>query len=218
MALVESVKKGGPYSKDEREERQKEVYRLRFELKYSAVKIADMLNVNRNTVGEDIEYLIFQIGSKFGIENLGSFLVEEIEFLNNQRQSLLEELEKEDDIEKKLRIRKLVFDMGQKITSFVIKIAEKKIAINRFNITHDISEDDIIELIMSMSVESRKRESKEGILQRVITLKKCDIGYAESVFNTMRKLGLDLFADDKGIRINYNIASFASHRGYTKSN
>ena len=71
---------------------------------------------------------------------------------------------------------------------------------------------------MSMSVESRKRETKEGLLQRIITLRKCDIEYAESVFNTMRKLGLDLFMKNWMGSKYYNIASFASHRGYTKNN
>ena len=142
MVALSQEKKGGPYSKDERENRQKEVYRLYFKSGYSAVKIADMLNVHPNTVKEDIKYWNFQIGSRFGVENLGSFLVKEIEILDIQRQSLLEELEKEDDIEKKLRIRKLHFDMGQKIVGFVLKIAEKNIAVNKFNINHDISEDD----------------------------------------------------------------------------
>jgi len=172
---IEPKKKGGPHSKNEREKRQKEVYRLYFESCYPAVKIAEMLNVNRNTISEDIKFWNFQIGSKFGVENLGSFLVKEIEILNIQRQNLFEELEKEDGIEKKLRIRKLLFDMGQKIVGFVLKIAEKKIEVNRFNIIHEISEDEIKELVMSMSVESRKDETKEGLLQRIITQKKCEI-------------------------------------------
>lgn len=177
-----------------------------------------MLNVHRNTIMEDIKYWNFQIGSKFGIENIGSFLVKEIESLDIQRQNLLEELEKEDDIEKKLRIRKLLFDMSQKIIGFGLKIVEKNIKINRFEITHEIFEEEIKDLVMSMSVESRKGETKKGLLQRVITLKKCDIGYAESVFNTMRELGLDLFMKNMGYQKYYNIASFASHRGYTKKN
>jgi len=217
MTLAQE-KNGGPYSKVERENRQKEVYRLCYECGYPAVKIAEILDVHRNTISDDIKYWNFQIGSKLGAENIGSFLVKEIEILNIQRQKLLEELEKQDDIEKKLRIRKLVVDMGQKIVGFVLKIAEKNIAVNKFNITHEVSEDEIKDVIMSMSKESRKSESKEGLLQRIITLRKCDIEYAESVFNTMRKLGLDLFMDDNRFGVRYNITSFASHRGYTKNN
>lgn len=56
MAL-EQEKKGGPYTKDERETRQKEVSRFYFEFGYSAVKIADLMKVNRNTINEDIKYL-----------------------------------------------------------------------------------------------------------------------------------------------------------------
>lgn len=57
MALSKLEKKGGPYTKQEKEDRQNEVYRLHFEYGSSAVKIAEMLNVNRNTINEDIKYL-----------------------------------------------------------------------------------------------------------------------------------------------------------------
>ena len=39
MALVENVKKGGPYTKKEQEDRRQEVFRLHFEKRYSAVKM-----------------------------------------------------------------------------------------------------------------------------------------------------------------------------------
>jgi len=41
---VAQEKKGGPYSKDEREKRQNEVFRLHFEYGYSATKIADLMS------------------------------------------------------------------------------------------------------------------------------------------------------------------------------
>jgi len=43
MALSEPEKKGGPYTKQEREKRQNKVYKLYFEIGHSAVKIAEML-------------------------------------------------------------------------------------------------------------------------------------------------------------------------------
>ncbi len=49
MVLSEPEKKGGPYTKQEKEDRQIEVNKLHFEYGYSAVKIAEMLNVNRKT-------------------------------------------------------------------------------------------------------------------------------------------------------------------------
>ena len=54
---VQNEKDGGPYTKDERTKRQNEVARLHFEYGYSAVKIAEMMKVNRNTINSDIKYL-----------------------------------------------------------------------------------------------------------------------------------------------------------------
>ena len=58
---VENEKEGGPYTKDERTKRQNEVARLHFEYGYSAVKIAGMMRVNRNTINSDIKYLYSSI-------------------------------------------------------------------------------------------------------------------------------------------------------------
>jgi len=212
-------KKGGPYSKIVQKDKKSQVYTLHFEKGYTAIQIAEKIGVNRNTVSDYIRYWNSQIGSSFGEENLGSAISTQLESLQIQRQNLLSELEKQDDIEKRLRIRRLLFDMDQRITGFVLKIAEKSIKTSRFNICYDVSEEEIKSLIMSMSKEARKNETREGLLQRIISLQKCDLEYAESVFNTMRKLGLDLFELKFGSYKNdenpsYNIASFASHRGF----
>ena len=50
MALAEEIKKGGPYTKKEQDERRQEVFKLHFEKGYSASKIFEMLKVNRNTI------------------------------------------------------------------------------------------------------------------------------------------------------------------------
>jgi len=56
MALVEQVKKGGPYTKKEQDDRRQEVFKLHFEKGYSAMKISEVLNMNRNTINEDIRH------------------------------------------------------------------------------------------------------------------------------------------------------------------
>ena len=55
MALVQE-KNGGPYSRDDREKRQNEVFRLHFEFGYPATRIAELMNINRNTINADIKY------------------------------------------------------------------------------------------------------------------------------------------------------------------
>ena len=49
-------KKGGPYSKTDRQTRREEVYRLHFEYGYSALKISELMKINRNTINGDIQY------------------------------------------------------------------------------------------------------------------------------------------------------------------
>jgi len=74
MALVEPEKKGGPYTRKEQEERRLEVYRLHYEENYSAVKIAEVLNVNRNTVSEDLKFWNTQFAREIKTHNLVSKL------------------------------------------------------------------------------------------------------------------------------------------------
>jgi len=56
MAIVLQKKNGGPHTKKDKEKRQSEVYNLHFEKGYSAVRISEMINVNRNTLNDDIKY------------------------------------------------------------------------------------------------------------------------------------------------------------------
>ena len=56
MAVVLEKRNGGPYTKKEQEQRRSKVYNLHFEKGHSAVKIAETINVNRNTINDDIKY------------------------------------------------------------------------------------------------------------------------------------------------------------------
>lgn len=60
--LVRPRKKFAPYTKAERLKRRKEVYRLHFELGIPAIRIADMMNVDKNTVNNDIQLLYRELG------------------------------------------------------------------------------------------------------------------------------------------------------------
>jgi hypothetical protein len=70
MVLAEQVKKGGRYTKREQEERKLQVYHLHFEQNKPAVKIAELLNVNRNTVNDDIIYWHQQLASEMNAQTL----------------------------------------------------------------------------------------------------------------------------------------------------
>ena len=63
MTLVEKM--GGPYTKKEQQQRKDKVFTLYFEENLSAVKIAKILNVNRNTINEDVKFLYKDIASEY---------------------------------------------------------------------------------------------------------------------------------------------------------
>ena len=79
MALAEQIKKGGPYTKKEQEERKIQVYHLHFEENKSAVKISDLLNVNRNTINEDIRYWHSQLANEMKAQDLTAKMTKQIQ-------------------------------------------------------------------------------------------------------------------------------------------
>ena len=78
MALVEPQKKGGRYTVKEKEERRIQVYHLHFEENKSAVKIATLLDVNRNTINDDISYWHSQLANEINSEDLTAKLIKQI--------------------------------------------------------------------------------------------------------------------------------------------
>ena len=68
-------KKGGPYSKNDKEKRMNEVYRLHFEYGYSARKIAELMKVNRNTINADIDYWFSRISKNVNFFNPEKMIV-----------------------------------------------------------------------------------------------------------------------------------------------
>ncbi len=104
MALAEQIKKGGRYTKKEQEERKIEVYHLHFEQDKSAVKIAELLDVNRNTINEDIHYWHRQLAGEFQAQDLTAKMTKQIQRMEIQRDRLLDDLEEADSLEERIRI------------------------------------------------------------------------------------------------------------------
>ena len=114
---LEQEKKGGPYSKDEREKRQKEVSRLHFEFGYSAIKISDLMKINRNTINADIKCLYSNIKEELKQDN-ENFILRQIGRLEAQRSRIIENIteSKVDDI----RYEKLLLDIDAKINNLLL--------------------------------------------------------------------------------------------------
>ena len=62
---TEIKKHGGRYTKNQRHKRRVKVYHLHFELEYSAVKISEMMKINRHTISADIQYWNEQLADEW---------------------------------------------------------------------------------------------------------------------------------------------------------
>lgn len=65
MNLVRPRKKFAPYTKIERTKRRNEVYRLHFEKGIPALRIAEIMHVDKNTINNDIQTLYREAGKQF---------------------------------------------------------------------------------------------------------------------------------------------------------
>ena len=93
MALEVQSKKGGRYTIKEQEERRIQVYHLHFEENRTAVKIAELLGVNRNTINGDIRYWHSQLAHEFNAQNITAKMTKQIQRIEMQRDRLLEYLD-----------------------------------------------------------------------------------------------------------------------------
>ena len=113
-------KDGGPYTKDERTKRQNEVARLHFEYGYSAVKIAEMMKVNRNTINSDVKYLYSSIKDELK-QDTKDFVLKQIGRLESQRTRIVRQIKK-DKTGNIIKQEKLLLDVDARLNNFLIKI------------------------------------------------------------------------------------------------
>lgn len=202
-----ATKQGGPYTKTEQDERRNKVYSMYFEKGFSAIKIATELEVNRNTINQDVKFLRSDITQKDQIKP-AIWVLEQKEHLEQQKDRLLELLETTKDFEQRLRVEKIILDIEGKITNLVIKITGFDSLSFEYNPGPEFDED--IALVVKDLVLNEKTESQSH-LQNDITLKamellKCDFSHARKIFIRMNDLGLKEFISEDGK--GYNLASF----------
>ena len=113
-------KRGGPYTKPEQEKRREQVYQMYFEKGHSAVSISRKLNVNRNTVNDDVRFLCSEISSEYKKERLSEMASGHLERFELQRERMMRLLGSAENKEKP-RIEKMIFDMDYKVFSLVTK-------------------------------------------------------------------------------------------------
>jgi len=198
MALVEPTKKGGRYTKKEQVDRKNEVYHLHFEQGYSAVKISEMLDVNRNTINEDIKFWYSELSKEFVQSDINSWLMKQIHRLEAQISRLYEESEKIENPLEKLAYEKLIFDIENKKTQTILKISMAKQSPFTFKKdTDEVSEDEIKNIVRNFIEKYSLHDlsinvSDDVILSHIINMKKCTKEDASRIFRKMLELGLEL--------------------------
>lgn len=200
-------KQGGPYTKTEQEERRRKVYSMYFEKGYSAIKIATELDVNRNTINQDIKFLRSDITQKDQIKP-AIWVLEQKEHLEQQKDRLLELLETTKDFEQRLRVEKIILDIEGKITNLVIKITGFDYVSFEYDPGPEYDED--IALIVKDLVLNEKIENKSYVQSDIILktreLLRCDFIHVGKIFTRMKDLGLSEFKVKDGA--GYDLANF----------
>jgi len=112
-------KQGGPYTKKEQEERRKKTFELHFEKGMSAVKIAEKLNVNRNTVNEDIKYWYSEMSVEFGNKNTKNWMLKQVYRLETQRSRIIENFDNCKEFNEKIKVEKLIFDIDIRLANLI---------------------------------------------------------------------------------------------------
>jgi len=121
MTLEIKSKKGGPYTKQEKQKRRDEVFKMHFEYGYSATQISEMLKINRNTINNDVSFLYSKLGDEMGKETYGKWMNKQLTRLESQRVRLRKELDNEITLQERLQVEKIILDLDSKISSFIIK-------------------------------------------------------------------------------------------------
>ncbi len=122
-------KKGGPYSKKDRDSRVDEVCRLHFEYGYSAKKISKLMKVNRNTINSDIKQLYLTLETNWEKTSAVSLLQSHVAAVLAQKTRLREELDNAEKISEKLAIEKIILQVESKINQFQLRRGRRGIVL-----------------------------------------------------------------------------------------
>ena len=164
-------KKGGPYSKHQKDKRREEVYRLHFDYGYSARKIADLMKVNRNTINGDIDYWYSKIIKNNNVFNPEFAIIVSLQRFEIQRSRLREQLDKTGHFQEKLALERLMYDIDSKISYTNNKLCESiqkvwDLSINHLNkwMKANKKTDRYLTLFDQMSVSDKANEKINKII------------------------------------------------------
>ncbi len=115
-------KKGGPYPTQAKKLRRDEVFKLHFDYGYSARKIADMTNTNRNTINSDIAFWYSQLQKDDHRVSSDDLINKILYRFEAKRVRLMEKLDKATVLSESLLLEKMIYEIDNKIIQIVMKI------------------------------------------------------------------------------------------------
>ena len=150
-----SRKLKAPYSKAERIERRKEVFRLHLELGYPGSEIAHLMKRDPNTIYSDIHAILKRLYKESKGFDSEDWFIKQLTRLELERGKLvkLQESHKE-DFDKVITVKKLILDIDTKISNLVIR-------------TRDVKEDTekfMVQVFNHLIDEFNKKEYKKSEL------------------------------------------------------
>jgi len=188
MALVEQEKKGGRCSRKEQEERRMQVYHSHFEENKSAVKIAELLGVNRNTINGDVAYWHPQLAHEINSQDLTAKMTKQFQRMEMQRDRLLEDLENA-SFDERFRIEKFISEIDNKLLQYYSKmILSGKTTLAPTVKSEEIEEDEIKELVRDLIFREGLDElhSENDLMFHFIHETKCDVIHAGNLLEKMK--------------------------------
>jgi len=115
-------KKGGPYSAKERRIRRERVAELFFEKGFPTLEISRMLDVNRNTVTNDLKYCNSKLAAEYNTFDVNTKFLTQLHRMEVQRRRLVDLLLKQIPFKERLVLEKMITDIDYKVLQSVIRI------------------------------------------------------------------------------------------------
>jgi len=220
MTTNEPTKLGGPYTKSEQEIRRDSVYEMYFEKAMPAIKIADKLGVNRNTINSDIKYWMTEIGAGFGKKNKENAILLQIQYMLAQYSRLVKELDGL-DFEPKYKAEKLIFEITYKLACFISKLSVGES--NNSEITPEMISGIIKQLCHSELIEfhddARLSDIKKALMRITLDSPISGNDFLSAIMNS----GLDLYKHHDRMNLipvqdSYDLLEFALARKVISNN
>lgn len=226
MSQIQSEKKGGRYTKKEQEERKLQVYHLHFEENKSAVEIAEILGVNRNTINDDIKFCFGQYENQSEIDIRGK-MTKQIHRMEIQRERYFDYLDEAKDLKEKIQLEKLITDLDNKLTQFFSRMFYSNKTIRPSSSNLEFDHDKEVREIVKDLILSRKEANVDFIVSyeilenEFIKKTKCGVLEFQTILDKMEDLGLENFKaksksskDYSDYDCDYDLLKFAKLRGY----